>query len=82
MSEAHRIAFKELSDLAIEHLRAILTGEDTTAKVADRLRACEVVLDRHLGKPIQAIEAEVTDLRPIVFAPVLGKLLDSNPEAK
>ena len=75
MSEAHKIAFKELSDLAVENLRAILNGSDSTAKSSDRIKAAEVVLDRHLGKPVQAIEAEITDLRPIVFDAALGGIV-------
>jgi hypothetical protein len=27
--------------------------------------------------PVQAIEAEIADLRPITFAPVLGKLMEA-----
>ena len=43
-------------------------------------RAAEIVLDRHLGKPVQAIDAEISDLRPITFAPVLRNLVGTDGE--
>jgi hypothetical protein len=44
------------------------------------VRAAEVLLNRGYGMPVQAIEAEIADLRPIVFAPVLGKLVTSGTD--
>lgn len=34
-------------------------GGETEIKTSDRIRACEIVLDRILGKPTQAIEGAV-----------------------
>lgn len=81
MSPEMKIAFGKLSDLAVKNLESILNGEMEEAKPSDILRAAEIALDRHLGKPVQSIEAEVSDLRPITFAPVLGKLVGTDKQA-
>ena len=75
LTESQKMSFAKLSDISIERLEEILNGTREDVKVTDQLRAIEIVLDRHLGKPLQAIEAEISDLRPIVIDPRLGGLV-------
>lgn len=49
---------KEHSFTALETVVAILTDPD--AKAADRLRAADIILDRALGRPIQATDLDIT----------------------
>lgn len=53
-------AFKALSPVAVERLKEILNGEYPDAKVSDMIKAIEIVLDRHLGKATQPIDADIS----------------------
>jgi len=75
MPDELKEAFKAAAPKALQTLMDILDNGD---KNADRLRAAEVLLDRGYGKPVQAIEAEITDLRPIVFDAALGGIVKPN----
>ena len=44
------------------------------------MAALRYLYDRIDGMPRQTIEAEIADLRPITFAPVLGKLVTSGTD--
>ena len=82
MPEELRDAFRAAGPKALATLLEVLDGNYEGIKPADRLRASEILLNRGYGMPVQAIEAEISDLRPITFAPVLGKLTSgSNPKA-
>jgi hypothetical protein len=61
MSEEHRKAFTELSEMGLKALRRILDGSDETARAGDVIRAADVAFDRAWGKPIQSVDANVTD---------------------
>ena len=54
LTESQKMSFAKLSDISIERLEEILNGTREDVKVTDQLRAIEIVLDRHLGKPLQA----------------------------
>ena len=71
MPEELREAFRASAPKALATLMDVL---ETGDKASDRLRAAEILLNRGYGMPVQSVEAEITDLRPITFAPVLGKL--------
>lgn len=61
MPEHIKKAFQgPLTELSMSVIRNILDGTDEDAKASDRLKASEMVLDRSWGKPVQAIEADVT----------------------
>jgi len=55
----YKEAFRKLSALGIATLTAILDGTDENAKTSDRIKAAEIALDRHLGKAIQQVNADV-----------------------
>jgi hypothetical protein len=57
-----KAAFEELSHTAVEVLKQILNDDE--AKPSDRLKAAETVLDRALGKPQQAVKADVNNTSP------------------
>ena len=59
-----------------EGIETLIQIARTSERDVDRLTAINALLDRGYGKPVQAIDAEINDLRPITFAPVLGKLTD------
>lgn len=66
-------AFQDVTPEALDTLVLIMrTGEES-----NRLKAAGEIIDRGYGKAVQAIEAEIADLRPITFAPVLGKLMEA-----
>jgi len=77
MPEELREAFRAAGPKALATLVNIVDGGNN-AKPSDQVRAAEVLLNRGYGMPVQAIEAEIADLRPIVFAPVLGKLMETD----
>jgi hypothetical protein len=47
---------EKLLPLAIKAVRAVLDGTDETAKAADKMKAADMVFDRNLGRPLQALE--------------------------
>lgn len=59
MSEEHRKAFGEISELGIKALRAILDGSDESAKASDRIKAADVAFDRIWGKAPQTINGDI-----------------------
>jgi hypothetical protein len=81
MPEELKRSFQEAAPKALRTLIAILDGENG-AKPSDQVRAAEVLMNRGYGMPVQAVEAEITDLRPIVFSPEFAGLVkrDANPE--
>ena len=58
-------AFRELTPIATQKLREIIESPDT--KDADRIRAIEIVYDRHLGKPVQAVDLDARNIPPVIF---------------
>lgn len=63
-----------LDNYGPEGIESLINIARTADRDSDKINAITVLLDRGFGKPVQAIDAEVTDLRPIQFAAVLGKL--------
>ena len=59
-------AFKALAPKALEVLQEIMIQGD---KNADRVKAAEVILDRGWGKPLQQIDANVTERKPLTYDP-------------
>ena len=54
--ESVKLAFSGMMPLALDALRNVLNGTDEDAGAKDRLRAAELVFDRHLGKPLQSVD--------------------------
>lgn len=67
MPEELKEAFRAASPRAVEVLKSIMDNDD--AKDSDRVRAAEVLLDRAYGKPVQQIDANVTENKPILYDP-------------
>jgi hypothetical protein len=72
-------AFKAAAPEALATLLNVMRNGD---KGSDRVKASEAILDRGYGKPVQSIEAEVSDLRPILFDAVLGRLVKTDADSK
>lgn len=62
-----------------EGIASLIEIARTASRESDKITAITALLDRGYGKPVQAIEAEVTDLRPIVFPGQLQGLVKSDP---
>ena len=58
----------------IERLYAMIEDEDTPPGV--RLSAISEYLTRSIGKPVQAVDIDVNDRRPIVVDGVLSRLVE------
>ena len=54
--ESVKQAFSGMMPLALDALRNILNGTDTDARPVDRLKAADMVFDRNLGRPLQAVD--------------------------
>lgn len=54
-----------LGEKSVAALKKVL--EDPEAKDSDKLRATEIVLDRLLGKPQQAVEVDAKNIPQVVF---------------
>jgi hypothetical protein len=63
---------------AIEYLAGVLS--DPNAKPDHRIKAAEVLIDRGFGKAVQAIDATLTERRPIIFSPEWSN--DPKPETE
>lgn len=59
-------AFKDLTPAALKTLQEIINNPE--AKDADRIRACEIALDRGWGKPVQAVDMETRIEKPVSIA--------------
>jgi hypothetical protein len=79
MPEELREAFRAAGPKALATLLEILDGNFEGTKPADRLRASEILLNRGYGMPVQAIDAEISDLRPIVLDPKLAGMVRRDP---
>lgn len=78
MPEELREAFRASAPKALATLLYIL---ENGVKDNDRVRAAEILLDRGYGKPVQAIDAEISDLRPIYINSVLAKAVKNDADA-
>lgn len=54
-----------LGKTSVDALKKVL--EDPEAKDSDKLRATEIVLDRLLGKPQQAVELDAKNIPQVIF---------------
>lgn len=66
---------KALEDYGIEGINNLIDLARNAKEERDRIKATTELLDRGYGKAVQAIEAEITDLRPIVFDAALGGIV-------
>lgn len=72
---------KSLQGWAAESLKflyGLMQNEDAANR--DRAKAAEVLMDRAWGKPLQSVDAEIRDLRPILFDSALGALVKRDPQ--
>ena len=79
MPEEEREAWKKLAKLAREELEKRVLKEGASDSLI--AKATEIANDRAWGKPIQAIDAEVTERRPIVIDQAYGEKDELTREA-
>ena len=67
----------------VDFLIKVVNGRVRKAKLADRIHAAEVLLDRGFGKPLQSVELSGPDGGPIQLITIadLGRQSDGDPDA-
>lgn len=63
--ESVKLAFSGMMPLALNALKNVLDGSDESARASDRIKAADIVFDRNLGKPLQAVNVEASVKREI-----------------
>ena len=66
-----------LAKLGRELLRARMQSPDASGNLI--AKATEIANDRAWGKPVQAVEADITERRPIVIDSAYEEKADANP---
>ncbi len=69
---------KALEDYGLEGITSLIDLARNAQETKDRIKAITELLDRGYGKAVQAIEAEVTERRPILYDSVYDEI---NPKA-